>query len=182
MHALLEELVPLLTILFSIHDRKLCVLGLCTLISLGEAKPQVLSEVAGKIVPALILLFDGLKRAYESRAQEEEEEEEEEDCDDCEEALSSDEDDMDEMAPDYLDKLAEFAKTKGGEAGFEVKAEIKDEDADSDGEAEESVGDLNETGLESFTTPIDDEENESAIDEYWTFKEVITGIRNWALC
>nr|XP_016934597.1 importin-7 [Drosophila suzukii] len=159
-----------------IHDRKLCVLGLCTLISLGEAKPQVLSEVAGKIVPALILLFDGLKRAYESRAQEEEEEEEEEDCDDCEEALSSDEDDMDEMAPDYLDKLAEFAKTKGGEAGFEVKAEIKDEDADSDGEAEESVGDLNETGLESFTTPIDDEENESAIDEYWTFKEVITAL------
>lgn len=131
--------------------------------------------MAGKIVPALILLFDGLKRAYESRAQEEEEEEEEEDGDDCEEALSSDEDDMDEMAPDYLDKLAEFAKTKGDSAGFEIKAEIKDEDADSDGEAEESVGDLNETGLESFTTPIDDEENETAIDEYWTFKEVITG-------
>lgn len=68
----------------SIHDRKLCVLGLCTLISLGDAKPQVLSEVASKIVPSLILLFDGLKRAYESRAQEEEEEEEEEDGDDCE--------------------------------------------------------------------------------------------------
>lgn len=44
----------------------------------------MLSEVAGKIVPSLILLFDGLKRAYESRAQEEEEEEEEEDGDDCE--------------------------------------------------------------------------------------------------
>lgn len=69
---------------FRIHDRKLCVLGLCTLISLGDAKPQVLSEVASKIVPSLILLFDGLKRAYESRAQEEEEEEEEEDGDDCE--------------------------------------------------------------------------------------------------
>lgn len=34
-------------------------------------------------MPSLILLFDGLKRAYESRAQEEEEEEEE-DGDDCE--------------------------------------------------------------------------------------------------
>jgi len=51
---------------------------------LGDAKPQVLSEVADKIVPSLILLFDGLKRAYESRAQEEEEEEEEEGGDDCE--------------------------------------------------------------------------------------------------
>lgn len=62
----------------------MCVLGLCTLISLGDAKPPVLSEVAGKIIPNLILLFDGLKRAYESRAQEEEDEEEEEDEDDCE--------------------------------------------------------------------------------------------------
>lgn len=58
-------------------------MGLCTLISLGDAKPPVLNEVSGKIIPSLILLFDGLKRAYESRAQEEEEEEEEEN-DDCE--------------------------------------------------------------------------------------------------
>lgn len=84
---------------------------------------------------------------------------------------------MDEMAPNYLDKLADFAKNKGSAAGFEVKAELKDDDEDSDDEAEESIGDLNETGLETFTTPIDDEENESAIDEYWTFKEVITGKR-----
>lgn len=61
----------------------MCVLGLCTLISLGDSKPQVLSEVSSKIIPSLILLFDGLTRAYESRAQEEEEEEEE-DIDDCE--------------------------------------------------------------------------------------------------
>lgn len=59
-------------------------LGLCTLISLGESKPQVLSEVSGKIIPSLILLFDGLKRAYEARAQEEEEEEDEDGDDDCE--------------------------------------------------------------------------------------------------
>lgn len=85
---------------------------------------------------------------------------------------------MDEMAPNYLDKLADYAKTKGSAAGFEVKAELKDDNEDSDDEAEESIGDLNETGLETFTTPIDDEENESAIDEYWTFKEVITGKRN----
>lgn len=50
---------------------------------MGEAKPAVLSEVSGKIIPSLILLFDGLKRAYESRAQEEEGEEEEKD-EECE--------------------------------------------------------------------------------------------------
>ncbi|XP_017479021.1 PREDICTED: importin-7 [Rhagoletis zephyria] len=160
-----------------IHDRKLCVLGLCTLISLGDAKPPVLSEVAGKILPNLILLFDGLKRAYESRAQEDDEEEEEDDEDDCEEALSSDEDEVDEFASNYLEQIAEISKTKGAEAGFEMKAEIKD-DEDSDDEEEESVDDLNETALEGFTTPIDEEEEETAIDEYVTFKEVFSALSN----
>lgn len=159
-----------------IHDRKLCVLGLCTLISLGEAKPAVLSEVSGKIIPSLILLFDGLKRAYESRAQEEEEEEEEEN-DDCEEALSSDEDEIDEFAPDYLEQIASFSKTKAAEAGIEMKAVIKDDDEESDDEEEEeTIDDLNETALEGFTTPLDEEEDENAIDEYVTFKEVISAL------
>ncbi|XP_067646959.1 importin-7 [Eurosta solidaginis] len=158
-----------------IHDRKLCVLGLCTLISLGDAKPAVLSEVADKIIPNLILLFDGLKRAYESRAQEEEEDEEEEDEDDGEEALSSDEDEVDEFASNYLEQIGEISKKKSAEAGFEMKAEIKD-DEDSDDEEEESVDDLNETALEGFTTPIDEDEEENAIDEYVTFKEVFTAL------
>lgn len=55
-----------------------------------------------------------------------------------------------------------------------MKAEIKD-DEDSDDDEEESVDDLNETALEGFTTPIDDEEEDSAIDEYVTFKEVFSG-------
>ncbi|XP_013114275.1 importin-7 [Stomoxys calcitrans] len=158
-----------------IHDRKLCVLGLCTLISLGDSKPQVLSEVSSKIIPSLILLFDGLTRAYESRAQEEEEEEEEEN-DDCEEALSSDEDEIDEFAPDYLEKLAEFSKAKASEAGFEMKAEIKDDEDEDDEDEEDSIDELNETALEGFTTPIDDEEDENAIDEFVTFKNVITAL------
>uniref|UniRef100_A0A1A9X0H0 Importin N-terminal domain-containing protein n=1 Tax=Glossina brevipalpis TaxID=37001 RepID=A0A1A9X0H0_9MUSC len=160
-----------------IHDRKLCVLGLCTLISLGEAKPAVLSEVSGKIIPSLILLFDGLKRAYESRAQEEEGEEEEED-EECEEALSSDEDDIREFSSGYLEQIADYSKSKAAEAGFDMKAEIKDEDDESDDEEEESLDDLNETALEAFTTPIDDEEADNAIDEYVTFKEVITALSN----
>ena len=160
-----------------IHDRKLCVLGLCTLISMGDAKPQVLSEVSAKIIPSLILLFDGLKRAYEVRAHEEEEEEEEDEDADCEEALSSDEDEIDEYAPNYLEQVAEFSKSKSAQAGFEMKSEVKDDDdVDSDNEEEDSIDDLNETALESFTTPIDDESLETAIDEYVTFKEVIAAL------
>lgn len=55
-----------------LHDRKLCVLGLCTLISLPAPRPPVLSECTDKILPSLILLFDGLKRAYEAKAKEDE--------------------------------------------------------------------------------------------------------------
>lgn len=64
-----------------IHNRKLYVLGICRAISLGAEKPYVLGEVADEILPKLLLIFEGLKRAYQSRAQEGEEEEEDADGD-----------------------------------------------------------------------------------------------------
>lgn len=70
-----------------IHDRKLYVLGLCRAMSLGTEKPYVLGEVSDDIIPKMLIIFDGLKRAYQSRAQEGEEEEDDEageDDDDCE--------------------------------------------------------------------------------------------------
>lgn len=68
-----------------IHDRKLYVLGMCTAITLGEHKPSVLNEQAENVLPSLLMIFEGLKRAYQSRAQEgEEEESDEEEDDDCE--------------------------------------------------------------------------------------------------
>lgn len=68
-----------------IHDRKLYVLGLCTLLTMGEHKPMVLNELSDKILPSLMLIFEGLKRAYQARAQESDEEESDEDDDeDCE--------------------------------------------------------------------------------------------------
>jgi importin-7 len=110
-----------------IHDRKLWVIGMCTLISLGNLKPQVLSEVSAEIIPSLILIFDGLKRAYEARAEAEEEEEsdDDEDLDDCEEGISSDEDEMDELDNTYMERVAELAKKKGAETGLEISTIVK---------------------------------------------------------
>lgn len=70
-----------------IHDRKLYVLGLCRAISLGGEKPYVLNEVSDEILPSLLLIFEGLKRAYQSRAQEGEEEESEDEEEDDYEGL-----------------------------------------------------------------------------------------------
>lgn len=137
-----------------IHDRKLYVLGICEAISLKDDKPIVLGEVADKILPSLLIIFEGLKRAYQSRAQdgEEEESDDEEGDDDCEgkfspqfaskqkiyqnryysieifiliEALSSDEDEVDENNLSYLERVENFATKKATQAGFEMSAELK---------------------------------------------------------
>lgn len=72
-----------------VHDRKLYVLGLCTAMKLGEHKPFILNELAGKILPSLLVIFEGLKRAYQSRASEDEEEESDEENNDDYEGMQN---------------------------------------------------------------------------------------------
>ena len=90
-----------------LHDRKLCVFGLCTLITTAPSHPGLVEECAQQIVPSLLLLFDGLKRAYAAKAAEEEDGDDDCDEEDCEEVLSSD-DDIDQDDQDYLDRLQVF--------------------------------------------------------------------------
>lgn len=87
-----------------IHDRKLCVLGLCTLISAAPAHPCIVEESAQQIIPSILLLFDGLKRAYATKAYRSKyrEDNDMEDDDDSEEVLSSDEDDTDHEGFEYM--------------------------------------------------------------------------------
>lgn len=69
-----------------------------------------LEMYAGKIFPSLIMLFDGLKRAYEA-AKDDEDSDDDSDEDDDEDAdhniLSSDEDEIDEESAVYLESLQE---------------------------------------------------------------------------
>nr|XP_026265342.1 importin-7 [Urocitellus parryii] len=135
-----------------LHDRKMCVLGLCALIDM-EQIPQVLNQVSGQILPAFILLFNGLKRAYACHAEHEndsDDDDEAEDDDETEE-LGSDEDDIDEDGQEYLEILAKQA----GEDG-------DDDDWEED--------DAEETALEGYSTIIDDEDN--PVDEYQIFKAI----------
>ncbi|KAG9468007.1 hypothetical protein GDO78_013890 [Eleutherodactylus coqui] len=134
-----------------LHDRKICVLGLCALIEL-EQRPQVLAEVSSQILPAFILLFNGLKRAYACHAEQEDDSDDDEDGEEEDEAeLGSDEDDIDEDGQEYLEMLAKQA----GEGG-------DDEDWEED--------DAEETALEGYTTLVDDEDN--PVDEYQIFKAI----------
>lgn len=88
------------------------------------------------------------------------------------EALSSDEDEIDELGPSYFERISNLAQEKGAEAGFDIKGAVKDEDEDDDSDADDLESD--ETVLESYTTPLDDEETPDAVDEYITFSEVMS--------
>ncbi|XP_077995074.1 importin-7-like [Glandiceps talaboti] len=140
-----------------LHDRKICALGLCTLMSV-PARPESVNTFASQFLPALLLIFKGLNRAYESRAQLEESDDEDDDDDDdedeYEEVLESDEDEIDENSKEYLELLAKRAGDKLGED-------------DEDG--------YEETALESYNTPLDDDD--CPIDEYMIFKEVLQGLQ-----
>lgn len=80
---------------------------MCTLITAAPSYPGLVEECAQQIVPSLLLLFDGLKRAYAAKAAEEEanRNDDDEEEDDGEEVLSSDEDDIDQDGQDYLERL-----------------------------------------------------------------------------
>ncbi|GAB6021254.1 hypothetical protein CHUAL_003869 [Chamberlinius hualienensis] len=66
-HSFIEQWIQDTDCFLGLHDRKMCVLGLCTLLTLGSDRPQVVSESANLILPSLILLFNGLKRAYANK-------------------------------------------------------------------------------------------------------------------
>jgi importin-7 len=59
--------LPHSLLLSRLHDRKLSVLGLCMLMQ-NPSRPIVVNECAPKILPALLVLFEGLKRAYSAQA------------------------------------------------------------------------------------------------------------------
>ncbi|XP_043287357.1 importin-7 [Venturia canescens] len=159
-----------------LHDRKLCVLGLCTLISMGPAIPAAVNECAQQIIPSLILLFDGLKRAYAAKVAEGEEEEgEDEESDIEEEVLSSDEDEIDDASQEYLEKLQDKVEKASAQHGVNVNSLILDSHRSDDDEDDDSDYEGNEeTTLECYVTPLDFDENNQ--DEYVVFKEIMQNI------
>ena len=54
------------TSFYSIHDRKVSVLGLCTVMQC-QLRPEAVLAIAPEMVPAVVLQLDGLKDAYQSK-------------------------------------------------------------------------------------------------------------------
>ncbi|EDO49266.1 predicted protein [Nematostella vectensis] len=137
-----------------LHDRKMFILGFCALFDTPkEVLPQVISQVSPRILPSILLVFTGLKRAYDARG-DDEDDEEVEDGEDNEEELASDEDEFNEDDVEYIENLAKKAADH-----------FDDEDDDDDDE---------ETPLEEYTTSIDGEN----MDEYIAFKTTLLALQS----
>ncbi|XP_032527964.1 importin-7 [Danaus plexippus] len=153
-----------------LHDRKLCVLGICTLLEMGPQRPN-LDEVIPKLLSSCLVLFDGLKRAYEARAEADEDtSSEENDEEEDEEVLSSDDDDVDQMTNEYLENLARMATKNSSQQGVNLTAKIEEYESDDDDESYEP----DETAIECYTTPLD--EKDCTVDEYIKFKNTLSAL------
>lgn len=90
--------------------------------------------------------------------------------------LGSDEDDVNDDG-EYLERLSNNIKKK---SPFSVTSSsiVDDDDATDDDEEDDGA---EETALEDYTTPLDDED--SPVDEYVIFKEVMhSKYLVWGLC
>jgi len=155
-----------------LHDRKICVLGLVHLMQMAD-NPNV-TQHAQQIVPSALLLFDGLKRAYAARNDDEDSDEGESDEEGIDsELLDSDEDEIDDEGQAYLESLQEKVNKATG-APFEIKATMEEED-ESDDDDDDDYDGCEETSLEAYTTPLD--EDDCPVDEYNIFKDVLGAIQ-----
>jgi len=138
---------------FGIHDRKMFVLGFCALMDLPkEMRPQALLQCSPQILPALLVLFSGLRRAYETRAGDNDDAEDDEDGESDEDELASDEDEINEDDVQYIEGLAQKAAEH-----------LDDEDVEDE-----------ETALENFTTAVDNDET----DEYIAFRSSLQALQS----
>jgi len=129
-----------------LHDRKVYVLGMCTLLDLPlQERPQSIVEAASQILPSLLVIFDGLNHIYEKINNVEDGDEEIEEGEENGELGDSD-DDYDEDGLQQVEKCDRISKICAGE--------IEDDDWEND--------------LDVFTTPIDDNID---IDEFISFKK-----------
>jgi len=134
-----------------LHDRKVFVLGICSLLSMPpESRPEALGTHAPMFLPALLMIFNGLQSTYEKLESEVEAEEANGDV----EELNDSDDEYDEEGAEYLEYLKK--KETGGKA-----YDIDDEDWGNE--------------LDMFVTPLDDNPN---VDEYISFKNTFEALQN----
>ncbi|KRY79370.1 Importin-7 [Trichinella pseudospiralis] len=150
-----------MNIFISLHDRKMCLIGLCSLIQLNQ-RPPVVAELGSRILPSCITTLKALSRLYDNKLKKQNEEssdeEEETDDDSSSESLISDQESADAHEDVHMFIEKELDKS------------------DSGNEDEYSEGDTDyDEDLEEFSTVID--RNDTGFDEFVIFKETMCNVQ-----
>lgn len=164
--------------LFGLHDRKMSIIGFCTLIMLpADKRPPIVFQIANQIVPSILTLCERLKIAYEKKDDQDSETDSDEDCDE-------DSDNEAEVLEDDQDHVGMHSAIADDGADDDDQFEDIADDADlSDIDEYDSLPDedCEPTALESFETLIDTDKG--FVDEFFLFKDTMEKIRqtdaNW---
>ncbi|UJR37907.1 hypothetical protein I4U23_030595 [Adineta vaga] len=145
-----------------VHDRRVCGLGLCTLLRIDASYYPAISEIVPKILPNCIQIYEGLMKTYQHN----EEDDSDDDSDDDDDSVASEIEDGDDETIEHEDDF--LAKYKGKIPDQEMSGDGLDADDDDDDDDEGSDFDIDETDLESYSTVLEANED---IDEFQIFCE-----------
>lgn len=150
--------------LLGVHDRKMSVIGLCTIMKIPKAnRPPIVTQVANRILPSVTVLCERLKVAYQKKSTDDSDTETEDEDDD-----------------DRSDNEAEVLEDDQDHIGYRAQDEDDDEFVDiaEDGDLsdeddydQESDDDCEPTALESFETILDIDKG--FIDEFVMFRQTM---------
>lgn len=142
---------------FGIHDRKVCALGLNTLLQLMVKRSAELEQIGSKLLPSMCTVLDDLSKAYENRAREESDDEYEETDADLDEVYSDEEEEN--------EKKNKALQSNAKEAEDDDESDLDDFDDDDE---------YDRTLLENYSTCID---NNDEVDEFVIFKETLQALQ-----
>ncbi|VDO51499.1 unnamed protein product [Brugia timori] len=169
---LVNELLSLAHCLEGVHDRKMAIIGLCTMARLSAIhRPTLIDEKAQQINELLVTLLIGLQKAMKIKAENRLANEKESDIKETEEEVGRDEDladsedEIDEDILEYLETLAEH-QNKKERIGGDAQTFESDSTSTSDSWDEDS--------MEAYFTPID---NDETADVFIFYKETLDALR-----
>uniref|UniRef100_A0AAF5RTV4 Importin N-terminal domain-containing protein n=1 Tax=Wuchereria bancrofti TaxID=6293 RepID=A0AAF5RTV4_WUCBA len=169
---LVNELLSLAHCLEGVHDRKMAVIGLCTMARLSATRrPTLIDEKAQQINELLVTLLIGLQKAMKNKAENRLANEKESDIKEAEEEVERDEDladsedEIDEDILEYLENLA-VHQNKKGRTGSDAQTFESGSTSTSDSWDEDS--------MEAYFTPID---NDETADVFIFYKETLDALR-----
>uniref|UniRef100_A0AAF5PKN2 Importin-7/11-like TPR repeats domain-containing protein n=1 Tax=Wuchereria bancrofti TaxID=6293 RepID=A0AAF5PKN2_WUCBA len=169
---LVNELLSLAHCLEGVHDRKMVIIGLCTMARLSAThRPTLIDEKAQQINELLVALLIGLQKAMKIKAENRLANEKESDIKETEEEVGRDEDladsedEIDEDILEYLETLAEH-QNKKGRTGSDAQTFESGSTSTSDSWDEDS--------MEAYYTPID---NDETADVFIFYKETLDALK-----